>query len=54
MSIKHSNKEVVEDGPEDYDDELQDQMEESLFAEADQMGIMDNLAKENDVYSEAL
>ena len=25
-----------------------------MFAEADQMGIMDNLAKEGDVYSAAL
>lgn len=29
-------------------------MEESLFAEADQMGIMESLANENDVYSAAL
>lgn len=27
---------------------------ESLLQEADQMGIMDNLAKEGDVYSTAL
>lgn len=46
----------VDEEVDDYDDELQDQMAESLFQEADQMGIfkVENMISEGVDYAAAL
>ena len=44
----------TQDEDEDYGDELQDQMADALFKEADDLGILEQVQQSEDEYSKAL